>query len=116
MFALNTPAAKKCSLQNLSFKINKGETVSVVGINGAGKTTLIKLMLRFYSPDNGEILYNGVNLKEYELESLRAKFATVFQSYKNFALSVNENIMCKECSPEDEIIAEEALKRARCIW
>ena len=106
------PAAKKYSLQNLSFKINKGETVSVVGINGAGKTTLIKLMLRFYDPDNGEILYNGVNLKEYELESLRAKFATVFQDYKNFALSVNENIMCRECSPEDEIIAEEALKRS----
>lgn len=84
----------------------------MVGINGAGKTTLVKLMLRFYDPNDGEILYNGINLKEYELESLRGKFATVFQDYKNFALSINENIICRECSPEDEILAEEALKRS----
>lgn len=54
----------------------------MVGINGAGKTTLVKLMLRFYDPNDGEILYNGINLKEYELESLRGKFATVFRTIK----------------------------------
>ena len=53
------PAAKKCSLQNLSFKINKGETVSVVGINGAGKTTLIRIINRITAPDSGEVRFNG---------------------------------------------------------
>ena len=106
------PGAEKYSLQNVSLKINKGQTVAVVGVNGAGKSTLVKLLLRFYDPDEGEILYNGVNIKAYNTDSLRMKFSTVFQDYKTFALSVNENVMCKNCTDEDKLIAEKALRQS----
>lgn len=103
------PSAESYSLKNISLKINKGETTAVVGINGAGKTTFVKLLLRFYDVTEGEILYNGINIKEYELDDLRDRFATVFQDYKNFALSVNENVLCRICSEEDKETARQAL-------
>lgn len=109
------PGTNKTILKNVSFKITKGETVAVVGVNGAGKSTLVKLLLRFYDADEGEILYNGINVKEYNVASLRNAFATVFQDYKNFAVSVNENIMCHECTDEEKKLAEEALKRSG-VW
>ena len=109
------PDTSKTILKNVSFKITKGETIAVVGVNGAGKSTLVKLLLRFYDPDEGEILYNGINLKEYNVNSLRGAFATVFQDYKNFAVSVNENIMCHECNDEEKKIAEKALRRSG-VW
>ena len=109
------PSAKKNTLENISFKINRGETVAVVGINGAGKSTAVKLMLRFYDVTDGEILYNGVNIKEYTLSSLRSSFATVFQDYKNFAISVYENVMCHECTDWDKQKAQTALKQAG-VW
>lgn len=106
------PSAEEYSLKNISLKINKGETVAVVGINGAGKTTFVKLILRFYDVNEGEILYNGVNIKEYDLESLRNRFATVFQDYRTFALSVNENVICRECDDSDKLKAEQTLKQS----
>lgn len=109
------PGTNKTILKNVSFKITKGETVAVVGVNGAGKSTLVKLLLRFYDADEGEILYNGINVKEYNVASLRNAFATVFQDYKNFAVSVNENIMCHECTDEEKKLAEKALKRSG-VW
>lgn len=90
------PGAKKPSLKGLSFKIEKGETIAVVGKNGAGKTTFVKLLLRFYDPDSGAILYNGTDIREYDIASLRERLATVFQDYKVFALTVNENVLCRE--------------------
>lgn len=106
------PSAKKYSIQNVNLKINKGETIALVGVNGAGKTTLVKLLLRFYDVTEGEILYNGINIKEYDTTSLRRRYATVFQDYKTFALSVNENIICHECTDEEKQIAEQALKQS----
>lgn len=109
------PSAKEYSLKNVNLKIEKGQTVAVVGINGAGKSTLVKLLLRFYDVTEGEILYNGINIKAYNQDSLRNRFATVFQDYKTFAISVNENVLCRECSSEDEKIAEQALKQSG-VW
>ncbi len=109
------PDTEKVILKNVSFKINRGETVAVVGVNGAGKSTLVKLILRFYDCTDGEILYNGVNVKEYNVHSLRDAFATVFQDYKNFAVSVNENIVCHECDENEKKIAEKALKQSG-VW
>lgn len=109
------PDTTKEILKNVSFKISKGETIAIVGVNGAGKSTLVKLLLRFYDANEGEILYNGINVKEYNVASLRNAFATVFQDYKNFAVSVNENIMCHECSEEEKKIAEKALKQSG-VW
>ena len=109
------PDTTKEILKNVSFKITKGETIAIVGINGAGISTLVKLLLRFYDANEGEILYNGINVKEYNVQSLRNAFATVFQDYKNFAVSVNENIMCHECSDEEKKIAEKALRQSG-VW
>lgn len=109
------PDTSKVILKNVSFKINKGETIAIVGINGAGKSTLVKLLLRFYDPDEGEVLYNGINVKEYNVASLRNAFATVFQDYKNFAVSVNENIMCHECDEDEKKLAEKALRQSG-VW
>ncbi len=107
------PGAKKASLTNLSFKISKGETIAVVGHNGAGKTTFVKLLLRFYDPDSGEILYNGTDIREYEIASLHERLATVFQDYKVFALTVVENVLCRECEGEaDNAVTDKALKAA----
>ncbi len=72
------PSTDKIILKNVSLKISRGETIAVVGVNGAGKSTLVKLLLRFYDVDEGEILYNGINVKEYNVNSLRNAFATVF--------------------------------------
>lgn len=107
------PGASKPSLRNVNLKIGRNETVAIVGKNGAGKSTFVKLLLRFYDPDEGEIFYNGVNVKEYDVESLRKRVGTVFQDYKVFALSVNENVLCRECENEDDRIhAEKALKKS----
>lgn len=83
-------------LKNLSFKIHKGEKISIVGYNGAGKSTIIKLILRFYDPDQGEILYNGVNIKEYRLDDYRKIFGAAFQDFQIFSLSLAENILLHE--------------------
>ena len=109
------PSAQKETLQNVSFKINKGETLALIGVNGAGKSTLVKLLLRFYDVTDGEIILNGRNIKEYKLDSLRRIFGAVFQDYRNFAITVNENLMCHECDEEDKKKAEIALKQSG-VW
>ncbi len=96
------PHAKEPTLKNLNLKFEKSKTTAIVGENGAGKTTFVKLLLRFYDPDEGEILYNGRDLREYNIEALRQKLATVFQDYKVFAVSVAENVICKEVEDETE--------------
>ena len=99
-------------LKNVSFTIEKGETIAVVGHNGAGKTTLSKLLMRFYDVSEGEILYNGINIKEYDLIKYREKFASVFQDYKVFAMTVSENVLTEEVTAENKEIAVNALKMA----
>jgi len=107
------PESKEPTLKNFDFKLSKGQTVAVVGENGAGKSTFIKLLLRFYDVDSGEILYNGVNIKEYDIDSLRERISTVFQDYKVFALSVAENVLCKEITTNEELIKSvEAMKNS----
>lgn len=80
------------ALKNINVVIRPGEKLSIVGFNGAGKTTFIKLLLGLYEPTRGEILINGRNVKEYSESSLRRYRSAVFQDYKIFALSVEENI------------------------
>ena len=109
------PAAEKYALQDISFRIDKAETLALVGVNGAGKSTLVKLLLRFYDVTEGEILYNGINIKEYNLDAYRNIFGAVFQDYRNFAISVYENVICHECSDEEKAAAEKALRQSG-IW
>src|SRR6266550_3154238 len=68
-------------LKDVSFRVNRGERMALVGHTGAGKTTVTALLLRFYEPQRGEILVNGINIREYTLESLRALFAIVQQDF-----------------------------------
>lgn len=102
----------KKSLENVSLKIRKGEKIAVVGYNGAGKTTLTKLFMRLYDPTEGEILYNGKNLREYRIASLRDRIGTVFQDYKIFAASVAENVLGTECGEESRPLVTDALEKA----
>ena len=99
-------------IHNLSFKVNKGEIAALVGHNGAGKTTIIKLMLRLYDPVSGEILYNGKDIKTYNLKAYRDIFATTFQDFRLFGMTVKENVlMGRHYENEDELVRE-ALKKA----
>ena len=86
------PGTDKMILDNISIKIGAGEHLSIVGLNGAGKTTFIKLLCRLYDPTSGEILVNGVNIKEYDYNQYMALFAPVFQDFRLFAFPIEENI------------------------
>lgn len=86
------PGESRPVLKHISFRINAGEKISIVGLNGAGKTTLIKLICRLYRPDSGEILLNGISIYDYEYRSYIKKISTIFQDFKLFAYSIKDNI------------------------
>ena len=99
-------------LKNLNMKFEGKKTYALVGHNGAGKSTIIKLLLRFYDPSEGEILLNGRNIKEYNLQKYRALFATAFQDNRMFSMSVADNVTLGEDIPasQRDAIVTEALK------
>lgn len=99
-------------IRNLSFEIRGNKTYALVGHNGAGKSTIIKLLMRFYDPEKGEIFLNGRNIKEYELQKYRALFATAFQDYQIFSLSVMENVLMRKGTKGDEKQVIDALQMA----
>lgn len=99
-------------IHNLSFKITRGQTAALVGHNGAGKTTIIKLLLRLYDPDSGTILYNGKDIKTYNLKAYRDIFATTFQDFKLFGMTVKENILMGRHYENEDQLVKEALKKA----
>ncbi len=99
-------------IHDLSFRVGKNESVALVGHNGAGKTTILKLLFRLYDPDQGEILVNNRNIKEYNLEEYRNLFAAAFQDYKIFAYSVADNVRMERDLDDPEKTVAEALKRA----
>ncbi len=80
------------ALKHVSFKIEAGESIALVGRNGAGKTTMVKLLTRLYDPDDGEILIGGRNIKEYDLKELREQVGVIFQDYVTYFMSARENI------------------------
>lgn len=80
------------AIRNLSFKINPGEKIALVGENGAGKTTIVKLLSRLYDPTEGRILIDGVDIKDYKLSDLRNAVGIIFQDYQKLQMSVRENI------------------------
>ena len=86
------PKTERKVLDNVNIKIAPGEHLSIVGLNGAGKTTFIKLLCRLYDPTEGQILVDGIDIKEYDYEQYIKQFAPVFQDFKLFAFSVKENI------------------------
>ena len=99
-------------LENLNMKLEGKKTYALVGHNGAGKSTIIKLLLRLYDPTKGEILLNGRNIKEYNLQKYRALFATAFQDNRMFSMSVADNVVLGENIPPEQkrTVVEDALK------
>ncbi|WP_022757094.1 ABC transporter ATP-binding protein [Butyrivibrio fibrisolvens] len=92
------PKTDRKILDDISIKIRSGEHLSIVGLNGAGKTTFIKLLCRLYDPTEGEILVDGVNIKEYDYKEYMQQIAPVFQDFKLFAFSMGENIAFDKAS------------------
>ncbi|CCV63941.1 ABC transporter, ATP-binding protein [Alteracholeplasma palmae J233] len=86
------PNTKNQILNNISFKINANEKISIVGLNGSGKTTIIKLLTRLYDVTEGEILINDINIKEYDIKNYRKILSTVFQDFKMFSYDIASNI------------------------
>ena len=84
--------AERWALRGLSFELHAGEVLALVGENGAGKTTLVKLLARLYDPDEGRILLDGRDLKDYDLDDLRANIGVIFQDFVRYHLTAAENI------------------------
>ena len=82
----------QCVLENISFRVNPGETLGVIGATGSGKSSLVHLIPRFYDATEGEVLVDGVNVKDYELSALREKIAIVLQKAELYSRSIAENI------------------------
>lgn len=97
------PRSEQYVLKDINLKITSGEHLSVVGLNGAGKTTFIKLLCRLYDVTEGEILIDGVNIKEYSEEEYRKLFAVVFQDFQLFAFSLKDNIALGDTTKEAEV-------------
>ena len=86
------PGTKELVLDHVSLKIEPSEKIAVVGKNGSGKTTLVKLLCRLYEPEEGEILWNGKNIREYDLREWQKIFAIVFQDYSLLSLTLGQNV------------------------
>jgi ATP-binding cassette subfamily B protein len=86
------PGSAKPSLVDVSFRLHVGEKVALVGENGAGKTTLVKLLTRLYDPTAGRILLDGIDLREYDVDTLRNEIGVIFQDYMKYDMLVSENI------------------------
>ena len=84
--------SERWALRGLSFELHAGEVLALVGENGAGKTTLVKLLARLYDPDEGRILLDGRDLKDYDLDDLRANTGVIFQDFVRYHLTAAENI------------------------
>lgn len=100
-------------LDNISFKVERGEQVALVGMSGSGKTTIARLAARFYDIKSGEILIGEINIKDFEKEALMKKIAFVFQNSKLFKMSLRENLLIAKPDATDEEI-DNALINSGC--
>lgn len=93
------PGSEKTSLNHCDFQIHTGETIALVGKNGAGKSTIVKLLCRFYEPQMGQILLNGVDIRSIPRKEYRMIISPTFQDFQLLPFSIEENILCK-CQKE----------------
>jgi ATP-binding cassette subfamily B protein len=96
------PGAENWAVRYLSFTLKAGEVVALVGENGAGKTTLVKLLCRLYDPDEGRILLDGRDLRDYDLEALRGNMGVIFQDFVRYNLSAGDNIAVGRIDARDD--------------
>lgn len=99
------PGADHDVIHDMSFVIEPGNTVVLVGLNGAGKTTLIKLITRLYDPTAGEILLDGRDIRDYDVEALYSIYGIIFQDFGKYAVSVKENISYGEVNAAEDVNA-----------
>ena len=106
------PGSDKWAVRHLSFALRAGEVLALVGENGAGKTTLVKLLARLYDPDEGRILLDGVDLRDYDVDDLRANLGVIFQDFVRYHLTAAENIGVGQVEAmDDRARIEEAARR-----
>jgi ATP-binding cassette subfamily B protein len=98
------PGAENYAVKNLSIEFTPGERFAVVGRNGSGKSTMIKLLCRLYDPTEGEILLDGVNIKEYDYMQYIKLFSVVFQDYLLFPLWLGQNVAVSEQYDKDDVL------------
>ena len=96
------PGAERWAVRNMSFTLRAGEVLALVGENGAGKTTLVKLLARLYDPDEGRILLDGHDLREYDLDALRANIGVIFQDFVRYHMTAAENIAVGRIEARDD--------------
>jgi ATP-binding cassette subfamily B protein len=96
------PGSDRWAVRHLSFRLEPGERLALVGENGAGKTTLVKLLARLYDPDEGVILLDGVDLRAYDVASLHGAIGVIFQDFVRYEMMVRENIGVGEIAAVDE--------------
>ena len=106
------PGLSKLVLDGVSFRLDAGERIALIGENGAGKTTITKLLARLYDPTAGEILLDGVDLREYDVSQIRGEIGVIFQDYMRYDMAASDNIGLGrvEALSSDERIAEAAMK------
>ena len=103
-------------LKDISFTINAGETISLVGINGCGKTTIIKLLLGLYEPTEGKILINGISIDAVDIEAYWKLCGTVFQDFCIYPISAFENISLSCISESNFELVEDVMKRVDIVY
>jgi ATP-binding cassette subfamily B protein len=111
------PGGTGTAVANLNLNIRSGELIALVGENGAGKSTLVKLLLRFYDPDQGSVRIGGVDLKDVDPQTLRSRIGVLFQDYASYELTIRENVIMGR--PDDNVDDDrvlEALADARSDW
>ena len=96
----------KDALNHINLNIKKGEKIALVGKNGSGKTTLVHLLLRLYDPDQGQLLYNGLDIRKLELEVYRDRFGIVFQDFNLYADTIRNNLFLGGESKNEEEISQ----------
>lgn len=106
------PGSEVWALRNLSFSLRAGEKLALVGENGAGKTTIVKLLANLYQPDEGRVLLDGVDLRDYDPADLRDAIGIIFQDFFRYSLPVSENIAVGNIGERDNrpLIEESARK------